>query len=441
MKNFSTLILAALFSLTHSCLADTVATWPQWRGPTGMGIAEGSGYPTTWSENENIQWHTALPGRGWSSPLIQGNHVWLTTALETPASPETRAARLKENTGDQPLTLLEKVELRALCLDRTTGAILHDVLLLSVPDPQWVHQLNSYASPSPFIHGDHLYAHFGALGTACLHLPTAKVIWKNTELTVMHENGPGSSPIVWKDLLIFHMDGSDHQFIAALHLKDGSLAWKTPRSGKMHANAQQKKSYGTPLLVTIGQTEMLLSPASDWLYAYDATGRELWKHPYGILGFSLTPRPVLLGDVLYMSTGFMRAELLALKLLPQGPPQLLWKATKSVPTMPSPLAFKNCVYIVSDNGILTCLDASTGQEHYRERLGGEFSASPTMAAGHLYLGNRQGTTYVIAAGPEFRLIAKNELPGAIMASTAAIESTLYIRTETGLFAIAQGKKN
>ena len=409
--------------------------WPQWRGPDGQGHAVGRGFPVKWSESENVLWKCDIRGRGWSSPVIEGGTAWLTTAEETPLTAAEKAERLKRNTGDQPLTVLKKVDLRAVGVDLTNGKVVHDVLLLSVEDPQWVHELNSYASPTPVLGKGRLYAHFGALGTACLDTATGKVIWQNRDLVVMHENGPGSSPVLWKDQLIFHMDGSDAQFVAALDPASGKVLWKTPRSGEMHPNPQLKKSYGTPLPAMVNGTEQLLSPASNWLYAYDASGAELWKLAYGGLGFSLTPRPVLGHGMLFMSTGFMKAEMLAIRLEGEKAPEIVWRATKNVPTMPSPILLGDELYFVNDSGMLTCLDAKTGEERYRERLGGEYSASPTAADGRLYFPNRAGVTSVVKGGPKFEVVATNTLPGKVLASLAAVDGVFYLRTDSALWAI------
>ncbi|MEI6535670.1 MAG: hypothetical protein WCN98_10050, partial [Verrucomicrobiaceae bacterium] len=181
------------FLLLLVCLATPVrsANWPEWRGSDGQGHAEGSGYPQTWSESLNVTWRTDISGRGWSSPVIWGNQIWLTTAIEIATSPEKAKARLKQNTGGQPLTLLDEVRLRALCVDRASGKILHDIELHRESEPQWVHQLNSYASPTPVIEDGRLYCHFGTFGTFCVSTADAKILWKNTEIKLMHENGPG----------------------------------------------------------------------------------------------------------------------------------------------------------------------------------------------------------------------------------------------------------
>jgi len=432
--NTSAILLASLVALSTPLAA---AEWPEWRGPGGQGHARATGLPASWSETRNVTWKTELPGRAWSSPVIEGKQIWLTTALETPAKQEDADRRLKANTGNQPLTVLEQVAFRALCVDRDTGRLTANLPLLTAREPQWVHALNSYASGTPVIEDGKLYCHFGAMGNACLDTRTGKVLWTDTSLVVQHENGPGSTPVLWKHLMVFHLDGSDRQFIAALDKRTGKLAWKTPRSGDMDKNPQLRKSYGTPLVLTLNGKEQLVSPASDWLYAYDDTGRELWRVKYGQLGFSLTPRPVAGHGMIYLSTGFMKPQILALKHQGLERPEIAWRFDKGAPTMPSPLLIGNELYFASDGGIFTCLDARTGREHYRERLGGNYSASPTFADGKIYVHNREGLTTVVKPGTKFAVLDKNQLPGKIFASLAAVDHALFLRTDTALYRIEQ----
>ena len=255
------LIMAACLSqLADSMAEDSL----QWRGSDGQGHSTAKNLPITWSETSNVAWKTEIPGRGWSTPVVQGNDIWLTTAIEFLADEKETAERLKANTGDQPLVVLQRVELRALCVDRKSGQIKQNVLLIDKKSPQWVHKLNSYASPSPVLEGERLYCCFGAYGSACLNTSSGQLVWTNSDLEVMHENGPGGSPVVIGDRVIVHMDGSDRQFIAALDKYTGKLAWKTDRSGEMESNPQLRKSYGTPLAMTLGGKLQVVSPATNW---------------------------------------------------------------------------------------------------------------------------------------------------------------------------------
>lgn len=412
--------------------------WPEWRGPGGQGhAAPGAVPPLRWSETESIAWKTAIPGRGWSSPVIDGKQVWLTTALETPAKPEDVKRRLAANTADQPLVLLEAVDLHAICVDRVSGKIVRDIRLFSEREPQWVHELNSYASPTPVLESGRAYFHFGTFGTACVDTRSGKVLWTNNQLRIMHENGPGSSPILWKNRLIFHLDGSDSQSVVALDTATGKLAWRTARSGEMASHPQLKKSYATPAIVKLDGRDQLVSQGADWLYGYNPeSGRELWKIRYGQTGFSLSARAVFGGGMAYLSTGFMKPEIQAIQLDAKPQPVHRWKYSKGAPTMPSPLLVGDELYFVADSGgFFTCLDAKTGAEHFRERLGGNHNASPLYAGGRIYLPGREGNVLVLEPGRRFQPIATNTLSGKIMATPAAVGRSLFIRTDRSLYRI------
>jgi outer membrane protein assembly factor BamB len=426
------LLLAASVAFSGVLQAED---WPQWRGPDGQGHATSASAPTHFSETQNLAWKTPLPGRGHSSPVIMGEQIWLTTALENPASPDEAKRRLAANTGDQPLTVLSSVSLRALCLNKATGEIQHDIQLLNVKDPQWVHQLNSYASPTPVLEAGRLYCHFGAYGSACVDTSTESLLWQNQELSIQHENGPGSTPVLWKDHLIFHCDGSDQQYITALDKNTGKTAWKTQRSGQMRENPQQKKAYGTPLIVPMQDGQpVVVSTAADWLYGYDPqTGKELWKLAYGQLGFSMSPRPVAGHGMVYFSTSFSPPTIMAVKYEGLDKPQLAWSSKKNAPSIPSPLLVGDELYFVNDGGILSCLDAHSGEEVYRERLGGKFTASLTHAAGHIYACSREGVVTVVKAGRKFEIVATNQLDGGLYASPAIVDSKLFIRSDTALY--------
>ncbi|MGA0039870.1 MAG: PQQ-binding-like beta-propeller repeat protein [Pirellulales bacterium] len=414
--------------------------WPEWRGAAGDGHAPSAhDLPRRWSETENVVWKASVPGKGWSSPVMDGRQIWLTTAVESELSEEEKQRRLDSIPNASALELSGPVSLRAICLDRETGELVHDVELFLIDEPQPIHKLNSYASPSPVLADGTLYCHFGDFGTAAVDTESGAVRWANRLLRLNHENGPGSTPVLWHDKLIVHCDGSDVQFIAALDAATGELAWKTPRSGELRDDPQLKKAYGTPLVITHQGQDVLISPAADWVYAYDPNdGCELWKVSYGVLGFSVVPRPVISGDMVYLSTTFMQPELLALKLAgPESPPEIVWREKKGVPTMPSPIVVGSELYMVSEKGVATCLDAERGENCWTERLGGNFSSSPLFADGVLYLANREGETFVVRPGREFALEATNQLDGAIMASPIAVGSSLYLRTEHALYRIGR----
>jgi len=430
-----TMILAVVASLGSAGLARG-DTWPQWRGPEGQGHAvTAHDLPVTWSETENVAWKTPLPGRGWSSPVLDDRHAWLTAAIETEANDAEKAEWLAASKNNQPVEVVRAVSMRALAVDRESGRVVHDIELFRVEKPQPIHKLNSFASPSPVLAAGRLYCHFGDYGTACLDTASATVAWVNRDLRLDHMNGPGSTPVLWRDRLVIHCDGSDVQYIAALDTASGTVAWKTPRSGELRDNPDLKKAYGTPLVLPVGGRDVVISPAADWVYGYEPEGgKELWRLPYDVLGFSVVPRPVAAHGVVYMSTGFMKPELLALRLGGAGAaPEIVWRQPRGAPTMPSPLVIGREVYLVNDKGIATCLDAETGDVVWSERLGGNFSSSPLFADGRIFVGNRDGATFVIRPGRTFELLATNQLDGQIFATPAAIGRAIYVRTDEALY--------
>ena len=420
--------------LSASALA---ADWNQWRGPSGVGISQAKSLPTQWSEKKNIAWKTPLPGRGWSSPVIEGDRIWVTAAHESLATEEASKKRLKSNTGGQSLIVLEKARFHAICIDMDSGKILHDVELFSVDEPQWVHRFNSYASPTPIIEKGRVYCHFGTYGTACVDSVSGKVLWRNLDMHCMHENGPGGSPVIAGDIIFFHMDGSDQQYVAALNKKDGKLAWRTGRSGKLHSNPQLKKAYSTPLVMRRANATELISAGANWVYGYDPlTGDEKWKVDYETLGFSNVARPVSGEGMLFLSTCFMRAEMLGISL--KGAPKILWRYRKSVPSSPSPVYIDGLLFFVGDSGgLVTCLEAKSGKLVWSERIAsGKYWAAPLVAAGRIYFHSEEGVTTVIKAGREFEVIAESSLDGKLMASAAVAGEDLFLRTDKAIYRIS-----
>jgi outer membrane protein assembly factor BamB len=417
------------------------AEWTQWRGPSGDGHAPEGSYPIRWGEHQNIAWKTFLvPSKGHSSPVVQKGKTWLTSAVETPATEEEKEARVKESKfpGAASLHYLSKVAFFAIQLDLSSGDILKEVQVFEEKNPQAIHRLNSYASPSPLLSEGRLYVHFGTFGTACLDAESGSILWKNQDLDLQihHENGPGSTPICWDGLLIFHLDGTDKQSVVALDQQTGKLVWQTPRSGKLKENPQTKKAYATPVIAETEKGPVLISTGADWVYGYDPkSGKELWKINYGILGFSNVAKPILHEDLFIISTGFMKGELHAYQLKGLNQPELVWKLSKGAPKKPSPILVDGLIYVINDGGILTVVRARDGDLVWRERLEGEYSASPTYAGGHIYFSNQSGMTTVIKPGDQLEIVEQNQLRTGHMASFAPIPKGLLVRTNEALYRI------
>ena len=437
---YSIVTLALLSTALTSgiALAEALPSWSQWRGPAGQGHAPAAkDLPLAWSESENVAWKTPLEGKGWSSPVLADGRLWLTTAVETPLSEAEKAERLANVENSSSLQVSGPVSLRAVCLDATSGKALHDIELFRQSQPDPIHSLNSYASPSPILDGGRLYCHFGTNGTAAVDAATGAILWSHTLQKIKHENGAGGTPVLFGNRLIFDCDGSDQQYIVALDTATGEVAWKTERSGERNPEPQLKKAYGSPIVTEVDGHAVLLSTGADWLYAYDPTdGRELWKQAYGVLGFSIVPRPIVGHGMAFISTSFMQPELLAVKL-PSGDalPEIAWRVKKSVPNIPSPILVGDEIVMVSDKGVATCLDADSGEVRFSERLGGNFCSSPLYADGRIWVGNREGQTFILTPGKEFHVEATNQLDGEIMATPIAVGPALFLRTDKAVYRI------
>lgn len=388
--------------------------WPQFRGPDGTGHAQAHGLPAEWSESQNVLWKTALPGSGHSSPVVGRGLIWLTTSADQGRSLGVLAVELK------------------------SGRIVQQREVLRTGDPPHVNAKNSHASPSPVLDGDRIYVNYGTSGTACLSTATAATLWQEQDLKLDHGEGPGSSPVLWKNLLILTCDGRDVQYVAALDKLTGKVVWKTPRGGDFPESTEMRKSFCTPQIIDVDGQAQLISPGAQRVTAYDPdSGRALWVVQYSP-GFSVVPRPVFGHGMLYICTGYMKPQLWAVRVGGQGDltdTHVAWKVTRNVPANPSLLLEGNELYMVSDAGVATCLDAHTGQEIWRERLGDPYWASPLEADGRIYFWSELGHTTVIEPGRTFRKIAYNTLDGSIMATPAVVDSTLILRTETHLYRI------
>lgn len=401
--------------------------WPQFRGPDGNGHSDARGLPLKWSEEENIVWKTAIHDRGWSSPVIHGDQIWLTTA-----------------TGDGR-------KLYALCIDRESGKIIRDILLFEVAEPQYAHPFNSYASPTPVIEDGRVYITFGSPGTACIDTKSFKVLWQRRDIECNHFRGAGSSPIIFENLLLMHFDGSDYQFATALDKKTGRTVWQTKRSidfqdlqpdGKPAADGDYRKGFATPHIINVNGRLEMISLGSKAAYAYDPrTGRELWRvEERG--QHSASTRPVIGHGMIFYPTGFAAGQLFAVKTGGNGlitDSHVAWKIKRGVPNKPSLLLIDDLIYMINDTGIASCVEAKTGELVWQQRIGGEYSASPVYADGKIWIFSEDGKTTVLRPGRTFEKLAENQLDEGFLASPAISGKAFFLRTRTHLYRIESRK--
>jgi len=441
MRSLTVAALIAVQLLLWGGAAGGAENWPQFRGPDGDGHSDATGLPLKWSETNNVKWKTPIHDRAWSSPVVWGGQVWVTTATE------------------------DGTKLFAVCVNRDTGSIIHDLKLFDVPNPQFAHKFNSYGSPTPVIEEGRIYVTFGSPGTACLDTRTGQVLWQRRDFVCNHFRGAGSSPIIYRDLLLMNFDGSDHQFIVALDKKTGKTIWRKERSidyqdleadGKPKLDGDLRKAFSTPHVALIEGKPVLLSQGAKAHYGYDPlTGEEFFRVEERNC-HSAASRPVLGQGLIFFSAGFSRGTLLAVdpgKIGGAGPHvidtseesksapgqlHLVWKSMRNVPNKPSLLVVDNLLFMIDDGGVASCLDAKTGIEVWRERIGGNYSASPVYAEGRIYFFSEEGKSTVIQASREFKKLAENKLDDGFMASPAIAGKAFFLRTKKQLYSISEG---
>ena len=413
-QTLAALILGLACSL--ACLVATATeSWDQFRGPQGNGDAGTASLPVKWSESENIAWKTAIDGKAWSSPVAWGNDVWMTNAT------------------------VDGKRLSAVCVDGESGKIVQDITVFEIAEPMYCIDYNSYASPTPVVAEGRLWVHYGSAGTACVDTKTGKILWSRQDLLCDHHRGPGSSPIVFGDLLFLNFDGIDVQYVVALNKDTGETVWKKDRSINYGTdNGDFKKAYSTPTIIEHEGRTQLINPASVGTESYNPlTGDVYWTVYHD--GFNAAARPLYSHGMVFIN---LQRGLCLLAVRPDGTDDvtkthIVWDTKQSTPSRPSQLIVGDYMYMVSDKGIASCLDVETGVATWTERMGGAHSGSPIHASGRIYFVDEEGTQRVIAADPkEFRLLAENKLDAGSMASPAVIGNDLLIRTKTHLYRIA-----
>ena len=416
------LFAAALF--TFSLHAEE--NWTQFRGPNGDGRSDAKALPTELGEGVNVKWKTPTHGKSWSSPVVWGNEVWLTTATE------------------------DGKELGVMAFDKATGKVLHDKVLFKVATPQFCHKFNSYASPTPVIEDGKIYVSFGVPAIACLDTKTCSVLWERRDFVCNHFRGAGSSPVIWNGLLFHNFDGSDHQFIVALDKKTGKTVWEDKRSadykdigpdGKPEADGDWRKAFATPHIIEWNGKPLLLSSGAKAHYAYEpATGKEVWRFPTDGV-HSAASRPVVGHGMWFITPGFgKKNQMIALKLGGSGELEessVAWRAAKAAPMKPSLLLDGDYIYAVDDKGIAWCIEAKTGEVKWSERIGGDYSASPLLAGGKLYFFSENGSVTVVAAAPEFKKLGGGKFDDGFMAAPAVSGKAMFLRTKSALYRVEE----
>ena len=410
----SLVVLSVLVAGARLAVAED---WPQFRGPTGQGHSSETGVPLEWDESRNIVWKAPVAGVGWSSPVVASGRVWITTAIDT-GNPRSGPVRSS---------------LRVLAFDAATGGEVVNVEVFRLNYAGYINPKNSRASPTPILEGDRVYVHFGAEGTAAL-TTDGKILWKK-QFPYESQHGAGGSPTLYGDLLIFSCDGNDiDAFVVALDKNTGQTKWRTSR------RKPSDQAYSTPLVIRVGDRDQLVSIGAYRAAAYEPlTGREIWRVGYPD-GFSNVPRPVYGHGLVYIATGFNEPTLIAVR--PDGTGDITkthvaWTVERGAPLTPTPILVGDELYVVSDIGILSCLDARTGAIVWQARVPGNYSASPVFADGRIYIQSEEGITTVIAPGRQFQRLATNRLDGGMLASMAISNGAVFIRTDTSLYRIQQ----
>jgi outer membrane protein assembly factor BamB len=419
----TTLILCWLTAFSTVGPQTSVAEdWPGFRGPGRQGISNEKNLPTQWSATSNIAWKTAIAGEGWSSPIVFGDRIFVTTATDEGAS------------------------FHLMCLDRKTGAVLWDRQVLR-QKPGHRQPLNSYASSTPVTDGKNVYivAFDGSIAAVSME---GETVWMNRDFEYFSEHGLGVSPILYKELLIVAFDPSssgpdpklgwqkpwDKALILALDKNTGKVRWEGKRGLSRIAHV-------SPQILSGSGKDQLISSAGDAIQGFDPdTGERIWT--VSSPGEGVVPSVVVGEDLIFTASGFGDSTIRVVRAGGKGDvtaTHIAWESPDDVPKIPSMLYVKPYLYLVTEAGVVKCFKAATGEVIWRERLADRFSASPVWAEGKIYFLSEKGTTTVIQEGDEFKVLAKNELDETCKASPALSQGNIFIRSDKHLFCIGHNR--
>ncbi len=423
-----------------TALAAVDANWPQWRGPASTGVSPEKNLPVEWSSTKNVKWKTPVPGRGHSSPIVWGKKVFLTTAIEGGVVPGAKATThiIEGQVFIHPDSVGgdRKHTFKVLCLDKETGKLLWEQTAYEGTPYDDRHRKSSFASSTPATDGQHVYAFFGSEGLYCYDM-NGKLIWKASlgKLGTLGM-GTGTSPVLYENFVILQCDEEEGKasFIVALDKKTGKEVWRTPR--KVQA------SWATPILARTSKRTELITSGNEFIIAYDpANGKELWQSK-GVESNAI-PTPVAGGETVFVVAGFPTKIALAIRLGGMGQlsdSNILWKYAKGTAYVPSPILYGDYLYLTTDRGILTCLDAKTGKVIYeggRVPIPATFTASPVAFDGKILLTSEDGDTFIIKAGAQHEVLRTNSLDEPVYASPALADGKIFIRGEKNLYCISK----
>lgn len=418
MQHRLPLLIVLPFFIAVTTAKLSAENWPEFRGPSANGHAVGD-LPLQWSETKNVRWKIDIHDRGWSSPVIWKDQIWLTTA--------TRDGK----------------KMYAVCVNKNTGKIEHDLLLLENKEPRFCHPTNSYASPTPVVEEGRVYVHFGSYGTFAINSATGETLWSRKDLPCDHWRGPGSSLMLYDDKLYVPFDGYDLQYMVAFDKTTGKTVWKKDRNIDYHSdNGDHRKAYCTCIAVEEGGRKQIISPSAYDTISYDPqTGEELWRVKHG--GMNAASRPVYADGIVYIVIGDAGPTLYAVKTDGSGDvtdTHVAWSMKAGGPKRPSPILTNGLLFYVTDDGVANCVDAKTGKNHWKKRLAGKFRSSPILANDRVYYFDLDGKSSVVKASREFALLAENHLESGCQASAAVSGDALFVRTVKSLYRI-ESKNN
>ncbi|MDX2034703.1 MAG: PQQ-binding-like beta-propeller repeat protein [Blastocatellia bacterium] len=435
--------LLFLMLLTYPALG---ADWPQFRGPGSLGVAEEAGLPETWSETENVAWKTSIPGLGWSSPIVVGNRIFVTSVVK---SGETEAPKKGLYFGGERYDIpQEEHRYVVYCVDWKTGKILWERDVYKGAPKSSRHLKNSYASETPVTDGERLYAYFGNIGLYCFDLK-GKLLWQQAYEARKTRFGWGTaaSPVVYKERLYILNDNDEKSFLAAYDKRTGKEVWKVER--------ETGTNWVTPYIWENEKRTEIIVPATKVVRSYDLDGKVLWE--FKGMSTIVIPTPFSKFGLLYIASGYVgdqhrpvyairpgAAGDISLKQGEKSNDFIAWYQPQAGPYNPSPIVYGEHYYTLLDRGFFTAHDARTGREVYgKQRIdpaAGAFTSSPWAYGGKIFCLSEDGDTFVIQAGAEYKLVGKNSLNEMCMATPAIARGSLILRTASKLYRISKGGK-